>query len=135
MPNICSPPSSSIFPVLMFCHLVTQSEKMPALKFLHIQITYSWTCIPGIHPFVNFRTKQGITIEKGEGRGRKINSFLKYPRMFLAQVTVFIYSVFVMIDEEISNDGKQNFAGQKQKLLLLQSCMTVCPGIMLCIIF
>lgn len=33
--------------------------------------------------------------------------------MFLAQAAVFIYSVFVMIDEEISNDGKQNFAGQK----------------------
>lgn len=57
MPNICSPPSLSIFPVLLFSHLLTQYKKMPALKFLQIQIICSWTYIPGIRPLVNFRPK------------------------------------------------------------------------------
>lgn len=54
MPNICSPPRWTIFPVLMFCHLLTQKEKMPILKFLQIQVVCSWTYILGIHPFCDF---------------------------------------------------------------------------------
>lgn len=81
---------------------------MPALKLLQIQIICSWTYIPGIYS----RPKEGITIEKGEDKGKRTNSFSKYLK-FLAQVKAFVYSLFIMINEEIPNDGKQNFARQK----------------------
>lgn len=84
MPNICSPLSSSIFLILMFCHLLTEQEKMPAPKFVEIQIICSWTDIPGIHPLVNFRPKKGVTIDKGEGKDNRTNSFLKHIQKFLA---------------------------------------------------
>lgn len=109
MPNICSPPSSSISPELMFCHVLTQSGKIPALKLLQIPIIYSWTYIPGIHP----RSKQGITIEKGRDKGRRAHSFSQYLKKSWTQVKAFDYSLFIMINEEILTDGKQKFVRQK----------------------